>query len=174
MVNNQIQAKEKNQKNHPTILVSIDIDSPVKQSFEYIVPIDLSHIFKRHKNLPAIVSTSNGETWYEPGMHRTVYFEDGNTAQEYLLTVNPHTDFSYRIDGFTSPLKLLAKQIEGEWVFTETKEGKTHIDWIYAIVAKNALARMMIICFVKNKIRYLLNNALLILKEDLEKQRNNG
>ncbi len=169
MVNTQIQAKEGKQKKLPTVQVSIEIESPVKQSFEYIVPVDLPHIFKRYKNLPAIDSTNAKEIWYTPGMQRTIFFEDGNSAHEYLLTVNPHHDFSYRIDSFTSPLKRLAKQINGKWVFSETKDGKTKIVWTYEIEHKNFLARMMINILVRNNMRSLLNNALLILKEDLEK-----
>ncbi len=156
-------------KNHPQVVVTTNINSSIEESFEYIVPVELSHIFKRYKNLPAIDSTSNKEIWYTPGMQRTVYFEDGNTAQEYLLTVNPHSSFSYKIDSFTSPLKRLAKRIEGEWIFTESERGKTQIEWTYTIVPKNYFARIIINAFIKKNVKGLLNNALEILKEDLEK-----
>ncbi len=153
---------------YPTVLVTIDINAPIKEAFEYIVPIELSYIFKRYKNLPAIDGTSNQERWYTPGMQRTVYFEDGTSAQEHLLTVNPHSDFSYQINGFTSALRRLAKRIEGQWIFTENEQGKTHIEWTYTIVPKNSFARIAINTFVKKNVKGLLNNALLILKEDLE------
>ena len=131
------------------VVVTIDINVSVEEAFEYIVPVDLPHIFKRYKNLPAIKSTSNTERWYTPGMQRTVYFEDGNTAQEFLLTVNPHSHFSYKIIDFTSPLKRLAKRIEGRWSFTESQKGDTHIEWTYEIIPKNFLTKMMINLFVK-------------------------
>lgn len=159
-----------NQKReHPKVVVIIDIDAPVKESFEYIVPVNLPHIFKRYKNLPAIVSTSNKKLWYTPGMVRTVYFEDGNTAKEYLFTVNPYSDFSYKIEDFTSPLKRLAKRIKGQWIFTKLENGKTHIVWSYEIIPKNFLAQFIINAFFKKNIKGLLNNALTVLKEDLEK-----
>lgn len=159
---------QKKPKKYPTILLKVDIKTSVKKAFEYIVPVELSHIFKRYKNLPGIERTSNKELWYTPGMQRTVYFEDGNTAQEYLLTVNPHTGFSYKIDSFTSTLRRLAKQINGQWVFTESEKGITHIEWSYTIVPKNFLARWMINAFVKKNLRGMLHNALQILKKDLE------
>ena len=155
-------------KNHPQIVVTTNINSSAKECFEYIVPIELSHIFKRYKNLPAIDSTSNKELWYTPGMQRTVYFEDGNTAQEYLLTVYPHSSFSYKIDSFTSPLKRLAKKIEGKWVFTELDNGQSQIEWTYTIVPKNYFAKFIINSFVKKNVHGLLSNALKILKDDLE------
>jgi len=101
-------------------------------------------------------------------MQRTVYFEDGNTAQEYLLTVYPHSSFSYKIDSFTSPLKRLAKKIEGKWVFTELDNGQSQIEWTYTIVPKNYFAKFIINSFVKKNVHGLLSNALKILKDDLE------
>ena len=160
--------KEKKPTERPTAVVSIFIDAPVESVFDYIVPIDLSHIFRRYKNLPAIDSTSNQERWYTPGMERTVYFEDGSTAHEHLVSVNPSTDFSYQINGFTSFLGKLAEQINGKWVFTETQPGQTHIEWTYELEPKNFLAGFIIRTFVLKNLKGLLNNALAIIKADLE------
>ena len=162
-------AQEKKTSKVSSIVLTIDIDASVEKSFEYIVPVDLSHIFNRHKSFAGIDSTSNEKLWYTPGMERTVYFDDGTTAQEYLLTVEPHASFSYRIQDFTHKLKYLAKHIEGKWQFTSTKDGKTHVEWTYTIVPKNGFTRMIFNTFVKRDLQGLLNNALLICKQDLEK-----
>ncbi|HET8861208.1 SRPBCC family protein [Marivirga sp.] len=121
-------------KNYRHVKVNITIDATVESAFNYIVPVDLSHIFKGYKNLPAIVNTDEKEKWIKPGLTRTVYFEDGTTAREKLLTVVPHTSFSYESDNFTSKLRFLAKRIEGDWVFTDLGNGKTKIEWNYKIV----------------------------------------
>jgi hypothetical protein len=42
----------------PSTKALMTIDAPIDSVFDYIVPIDLTHIFKRYKNLPAITSTS--------------------------------------------------------------------------------------------------------------------
>lgn len=170
MIATQIHAQEKQSSQSSTVLVSTDIHVQIEEAFEYIVPVDLAHIFKRYKSLPAITGTSNEALWYTAGMQRTVYFEDGNTAQEYLMTVEPHQSFSYQIDGFTSQLKCLAERIEGKWLFSETADGTTHIEWTYTIIPKNFFARQIIALFVKKNVEGLLNNALEILKEDLENQ----
>lgn len=154
--------------NYPSVKVSITIDAPIDSAFNYIVPVDLSHIFKRHKNLPAIIKTDEREKWIKPGLTRTVYFEDGTTAREKLLTVVPQTSFSYEIDDFTSQLRFLAKRIEGDWVFTDLGNGKTNIDWTYKVVPKNFLARGIIKTAVIKNVKGLLNNALRSLKDDLE------
>ena len=170
VLSQEIQARKEANPLHSTILVETEIDAPIEESFEYIVPVELPHIFKRYKNLPAIVKTSNEDQWYKAGMHRKVFFEDGNTAEEYLLSVHPHASFSYRIEGFTSALRHLTRRIEGKWIFSKTDEGKTHISWTYTIIPKNFFARFLINTFVREKVEGLLNQALSILKKDLEKE----
>lgn len=158
-------------KKVPQVMVSINIDAPIDTVFNYIVPVELSHIFKRYKKLPAIIRTDEKEKWFKPGLTRTVYFEDGTTAQEKLLTVVPHKSFSYEIKGFTSQLRYLAKRIEGDWVFTDLGNGQTQIDWTYTIVPKNFITKGVIKMAILKDIKGLLNNALLTLKDDLENKK---
>jgi hypothetical protein len=155
-------------KKFPTVKVSIKIYAPLDSTFDYIVPVDLSHIFKRYKSLPAIVKTDETEKWITAGLTRTVYFEDNTTAQEKLLTVMPDKSFSYEIDGFTSQLRFLAKRIEGDWLFTDLGNGQLKIDWTYKIIPKNFVARGLIKMVVIKDIKGLLKKALIILKDDLE------
>jgi hypothetical protein len=151
------------------IKVIMTINAPIDSTFNYIVPIDLSHIFKRYKGLPAVVKTNETEKWFKGGLTRTVFFDDGSTSKESLLTVVPNTSFSYKIEGFTSKLRLLAKRIEGDWQFTDLGNGQTKIEWTYKIIPKNAFTRGLIKVFLLKKVNGLLTNALTIIKNDLEK-----
>ncbi len=155
-------------KKLPQTKIVKTINAPIESAFNYIVPVELSHIFKRHKNLPAIIKTDEPGKWIKSGLTRTVYFEDGSTSKETLLTVVPHTSFSYQIEDFTSQLRFLAKRIEGDWVFTDLGSGQTEIEWTYKIVPKNIFARGVINLFILKDINGLLTNALTILKTDLE------
>lgn len=157
-----------NSKKFPQTKIVMTINAPIDSAFNYIVPVDLSHIFKRHKNLPAIIKTNETEKWIKAGMTRTVYFEDGSTSKETLLTVVPHTSFSYQIEDFTSQLRFLAKRIEGDWVFADLGNGQTKIEWTYKIVPKNFFARGVISLFLLKNVNGLLTNALTILETDLE------
>ena len=65
--------------------------------------MDLEHIFEPYKNIPGIDSTSNTEPWFTPGMQRTVYFDDGSSSEEYLLSVSPHSGFTYKVNAFYHP-----------------------------------------------------------------------
>ena len=159
---------QSNKKNPQTKIIMI-INAPIDSAFNYIVPVDLSHIFKKYKNLPAITKTDETEKWIKAGLTRTVYFEDGSTSKETLLTVVPHSSFSYRIENFTSPLRFLAKRVEGNWIFTDLNNGQTKIEWTYEIVPKNFFARGIINLALLKNVKVLLTNALTILKTDLEK-----
>jgi Polyketide cyclase / dehydrase and lipid transport len=156
-------------KNVPQTKVVMTINAPTDKAFNYIVPVDLAHIFKRYKGLPAIVKTNETEKWLKGGLTRTVFFEDGSTSKESLLTVVPATSFSYKIEDFTSQLRFLAKRIEGDWVFTDLGNGQTKIEWTYKIIPKNGIAKGVIKLALLKKVNGLLTNALTILKNDLEK-----
>lgn len=153
----------------PYIKVEATIQCPTEYAFNYIVPVSLSHIFKRYKKLPAIVRTDESETWIKQGLSRTVYFEDGTTAKESLLTVTPYCSFSYKIENFTSRLRFLSKRVDGDWVFTDAGNGQTKIEWTYRIAPKNFIARGIINAFLLKDVRCVLENALMTIKADLEK-----
>lgn len=156
-------------KKFSQIKIVSTINAPIDMAFNYIVPVDLSHIFKEYKNLPAIVKTDESEKWIKAGLTRTVYFEDGSTSKETLLTVKRHSSFSYKIEDFTSQLRFLAKRIEGDWLFTDLGNGHTKVEWTYKIFPKNFIARELIHLVLLKNIEGLLTNALTILKTDLEK-----
>jgi Polyketide cyclase / dehydrase and lipid transport len=155
-------------KNPPQVKISMIINRPVETTFDYIVPVKLSHIFKRHKRFPAIVETDETEKWYKGGLQRTVFFEDGTTAQESLLTVIPHQSFSYKIEKFTSSLRKLALKVEGDWQFKALENGQTKVEWTYKLIPKNGVTKTILNLFVLKDLKVLLTNSLTILKEDLE------
>ncbi len=159
-------------KKCPQTTVIMTVDSPIDSVFNYIVPIDLSHIFKRFKNLPGITNTSIKEDWIKPGLSRTIYFDHGSTSKESLLTVIPYTSFSYKNENFTSSLRFLAKAIDGSWLFTSLPNGQTKIEWTYKVIPKNFIARGLINLMLMKNVKGYLTNALAILKNDLEAKKN--
>ena len=161
-------ALAQNSKKYPQTKVIMTINAPIDSCFNYIIPVDLSRIFKKYKNLPAIIKTDETEKWIKAGLTRTVYFEDSSTSKETLMTVVPHSSFSYKIENFTSQLRFLAKRIEGDWIFKDLGNGQTKIEWTYKIVPKNFFARGLINLVLLKNINGLLTNALTILKTDLE------
>lgn len=164
------QAEHKNANEYPSTTVRAYIKSTLslQETFEYIVPMDLEHIFHAYKNIPGIDSTSNQEAWYAPGMHRTVFFDDGTTSREYLLTLDAHSSFTYKVNEFTNPMKHLLKEIKGSWKFQEMPNGGLYIEWTYEFVPKHILARFLINSVVKKRMQTPMTTALNILKNELE------
>jgi Polyketide cyclase / dehydrase and lipid transport len=152
----------------PSADVIITINVPVSAAFNYIVPVDLTRIFKGYRSLPGIKGTSIREGWFTPGLSRTIYFNDGTSSQETLLTVVPQKSFSYQNDKFTGTLRFFTNRIEGKWLFTALGSGSTRIEWTYIVTPKNFIAGLLIRLFVMGNIRGMLWQALKILKSDLE------
>jgi hypothetical protein len=155
--------------NFPEIIIVMNVNAPIDTAFNYIAPINLMHIFRGNAMIPAIVDTSVKEGWNKAGLTRTIYFKDGSTSQESLLTVNAPISFSYRNERFTSKvLSALLKRLEGEWLFTDLGNGKTKIEWTYRAVPTNYFARLMVKLVLMRAMRSMLKDALDIIKKDLE------
>ena len=118
--------------------------------------------------IPAIVDTSIKEGWNRAGLTRTVYFKDGSTSQETLLTVHAPASFSYKNEHFTSKvLTILLKRLEGEWLFTDLGNGKTKIEWTYRAVPTNYFAKLFVKLVLIRAVRSMMADALEIIKNDL-------
>jgi hypothetical protein len=142
---------------------------PINKAFEYIIPINLPHIFKKFKYFPAVISTNETQKWITAGLVRNVFFEDGNTAQEELMVVNNPKYFAYRITKFTSPLRFLINQIDGSWEFEQVQD-KTSIVWKYELIPKNIIAQWVISLFVYKDLKVFLQNAMNIIESDLNQK----
>lgn len=156
-------------KKNPETTVVMTVAAPIDTAFHYIAPINLMHIFRGSALIPAIVDTSIKEGWNKAGLVRTIYFKDGSTSQESLLTMEPPTSFSYENENFTSPvLKSLLLRLEGEWLFTDLGDDQTKIEWTYRAIPTNFITRLLVETVLIRAIRSMLTNALTIAKNDLE------
>lgn len=150
-------------------MVAVTIESNIDQAFNYIAPINLMHIFRGNAMIPAIIDTSVKQGWNQAGLQRAVYFADGSTSQESLLTVNAPTSFSYKNEHFTSKvLSALLKRLEGEWLFTDLGNNKTKIEWTYRAVPTNFFAGLFVKLALMRAVHAMLKDALAIIKNDLE------
>ncbi len=161
-----------NQKPILQTTVTIIINAPIAEAFDYVVPVDLSHIFPRYKNYPAVVNSTIKADWKTAGLERIVNFEDGTSSQETLVSVTRPESFSYRIYGFSSlQRRLMIDHIEGSWVFADLTDSRTEITWTYKVFAKNWLAYLILKVVALKDLTAILQNALFIIKNDLEQPR---
>lgn len=156
-------------QDNPQTVVVMTVGAPIETAFHYIAPINLMHIFRGSALIPAIVDTSIKEGWNKAGLRRTIYFKDGTTSEESLLTMDSPTSFSYKNEKFTSRvLKALLTRLEGEWLFTDVGGDRTKIEWTYRAIPTNFIARVLIKVVLLPAIHSMLANALKIAKDDLE------
>jgi hypothetical protein len=151
------------------VTTTSQIEQSINQVFEHIVPISLPHIFKKFKYFPAVISTNETQKWITPGLVRTVFFEDGNTAQEELITVINPSYFAYTVTNFTSPLRFLITQINGSWEFTQTGN-KTNIVWKYELIPRNKFTKWIINNLLLNDLKTFCQNAMDIIQTDFNKK----
>ena len=156
-------------KKNPEVTIVRTVNSSIERAFNYIVPINLAHIFRGSALIPAIIDASIKQGWNKAGLQRTVYFADGSTSQESLLTVNTPASFSYKNEHFTSKvLSSLVKRLEGEWQFTDLGKQKTRIEWTYRAVPANFFAKIVVKLVLIKALGSALKSALEIIKNDLE------
>jgi hypothetical protein len=127
------------------------------------------HILRGNAMIPAIIDTNVKQGWNKAGLQRTVYFADGSTPHERMLTVNAATSFSYRNEHFTSKvLSALLKRLEGEWLFTDLGNSRTKIEWTYRAVPANIFTRLVVKLILMKAVHTTLTDALAIITNDLE------
>jgi hypothetical protein len=105
----------------------------VEATFDAMMPIDLSRIFRGYGPLPAVVATTDQTApWDRVGASRTVKLSDGHEVAERITAYEPPGYFAYRVGPFESgPLRHLIVDAHGEWWFTVRGDTATAIRWAY-------------------------------------------
>jgi hypothetical protein len=154
---------------YPSTTITAIVKAPIDQAFHYIAPIYLPHIFPGAGPIAGIAGTSMDGGWTRAGLSRTIYFKDGTTSQETMLTWNAPTSFSYQNENFTSPiLAFTTLRLDGDWHFTKLGNDTTKIEWTYRAIPKNFFARLFIRFVLMRFMKGMLQKAMDISKEDLE------
>ena len=103
-----------------------------RQTFDIVVPLDLSLVFKGWGGIFPGVRGANNQTgaWDHVGATRNPDLTDGSTAVETLVEYTEPTSFAYELVGFTNILGRLAHGVRGEWTFSPDGPG-TLVRWTY-------------------------------------------
>jgi hypothetical protein len=116
-----------------TVPVEGSAPADLETTFDSLMPIDLSRIFRGYGPLPAVVATvdQTGD-WDHVGVSRTVKLSDGHQVSERITALERPRYFAYRVGPFESgPLRRLIVDAHGEWWFTERDATGTAIRWTY-------------------------------------------
>lgn len=66
-------------KKNSGVTIVMTVNSSMDRAFNYIVPVNLTHIFRGNVVIPAIIDASVKQGWNKAGLERTVYFSDKST-----------------------------------------------------------------------------------------------
>lgn len=151
-------------------VVQTTINTPMKDAFGHIGPIDLTTIFTGYGPLPAVSGTRDQTgRWDTAGRSRTVLFSDGASARESLTGYEFPRRFAYHLDGFTGVLGLLASEAQGEWDFQQSPDGTaTTVVWRYEFVSRNRWLAPVLKLFVNSLWSGYMLRALSLTKDQVE------
>jgi Polyketide cyclase / dehydrase and lipid transport len=153
------------------VKVTRTIARPVTETFQYIVPVDVTHIFPRQGEMPGNVKTTVTSDWGQyVGQTRDTTADDGSSFHETLTALDPDKSFGYKVENLTSSaMKGVVDRIEGAWEFTDNGNDTTSIEWFYVLVPANPEAIPTIKEKILARYRGRLENAMNIIKADLER-----
>jgi hypothetical protein len=119
------------------------VGADVAATFAVFAPIDLPSILRGYGPLPAVeavVDQTGG--WDAAGQTREVLLADGSRMRETLTLVEAPHHFAYVVDGFTSPLRHLVREMRGAWYFEpEDDPSRTRARWRYEFHCTGRAAR---------------------------------
>jgi hypothetical protein len=133
------------------------IDEPRDALFARFITIRLEDILHRYGPVPAVTGTS-GQTgpWDVVGSSRTVHLADGSSASERVTLCEAPRAFGYTVSGFTNPIRWLAREARGLWVFEESGE----VRWTYTFAARSLPAAFVLAPIVRVFWRGFMRRAL--------------
>jgi hypothetical protein len=137
--------------------VSRRIDEPRDALFARFVDVELEDILHRYGPVPAVTDTTDQTgPWDVVGSSRTVHLSDGSSATERVTRCETPHVFGYTVGGFTNPVRFLAREARGVWVFEESGE----VRWTYTFAARSLPAALLLAAIVKTAWRGFMRRAL--------------
>lgn len=132
----------------PTVATTVQrrIAEPRASLFARFIPVALPDILTGYGPIPAVTSTSaQTGPWDVVGSSRTVHLSDGSSATERVTACDTPRAFGYTVSGFTNPVRFLAREARGRWVFEEADGGAaTDVRWTYAFEARSRAAALVL------------------------------
>jgi len=144
--------------------VSIRVAAAREPLFDWFIPIELPRILTGWGPVPAVVSTSEQSgPWDVIGSRRTVALADGSTAHERVTACERPSAFGYTVDGFSGPIRHVAREGRGQWWFEPAGDAETDVRWTYTFEARSRAAAVLLTPIVKIAWRGFMRRALVEL-----------
>lgn len=103
----------------------------------------------------------------DTGATRKVFFDNGDSIVEELLTHNSPLNYSYSVTKFSNAFRFLTKAAYGQLWF-DVNDDKTRITWEYSFTYRNFFARIIIALFMSLIYKQFMQQALNYAKGVIE------
>ena len=137
------------------------VSHAIQDVFDFIAAEDvLPKILTGYGLVPSVAYTSDiSGPWDQPGSQRIVHLADGSTLAEGLTNYDRPSYFAYRVSNPSFALKHLMTEARGQFWFAAA-DGGTKVRWTYTFHAKNRLAKLPLMLFVKSQWRRYMDVCL--------------
>jgi carbon monoxide dehydrogenase subunit G len=117
---------------------------PPEAAFQGLVDAPLEALFPTRSGLIPPIKGCEGQdgAWGGVGQTRIVVLADGSRNLETLVRVEPPGDYRYTLTGFTGPMKMLVRQVDGRFSFVPEGDG-TRVTWSWTLQPTNRAARVV-------------------------------
>lgn len=156
-------------KRKAVVLVNTDTET----AFKFISSSEkLGEWLKKSPPIPGAKSVEILEGPYNfVGAKRIVHFEDGDTAQEELISYHPSSNYAYKISSFSNFLGKLSNAAYGQ-IWFDQLDNQTRITWEYYFTYRSVVARIGLSLFLIIGYKRFMKNSLLHAKTVLEHKNN--
>lgn len=152
------------------VTVEATVAAPVDRAVDVIAPIDLPTIFRGLGPLPGVAGTREQTGgWDHVGAKRVVDLADGSEAHERLTAYERPRHFSYRVSGFTGPLRRVVEHADGAWWFADGDGPGTGVRWTYTFRPRR-LARPLVAVLIVPLWRAYARRALTLAVAEVERR----
>lgn len=128
-----------------SVITSVRVSIDPATAFARIAAIDLPRAFVGYGPLPAVIGIEGTSVWQSVGQRRTLRLADGSSAVETLTSIETPSQFAYRVDRYSSILRLLVDHAQAQWRFVDDADsGGCQMIWQYRYVPRHWLAAPLV------------------------------
>jgi len=152
-----------------TQVVVATIDVPRDEFLAWFDAVPLADILPGSSAIPRVVGTEPvAGTWREVGAIRRVFLDNDTDVLETMERNYLPDHFAYKIWNVNGAGQRLIAYVRGEFHFTDTGNGQTHVEWRYAAKPRTYLALMHVAIYGNLAILPFLENGLAAIKQKAE------
>jgi hypothetical protein len=151
--------------------VSVSIDAPVEQVFDWFLDLDIARVLNGYGPLPAVLETYDQTgSWDTPGQKRKLSMSSNIRATQEILVCDRPEFFAYRVTGFTHILDTLAHGAEARFWFDPSLNHKTVMRWTYTFWPRSTFGKVALFPVIRTIWHWYMHSTIQQMKAIAERE----